>query len=78
MFCPPEFDVDGRYHAKPATVWSLGILLFVMVCGYFPDDKDLHMISKNDWSNPDLSQGEVFIKEQRLTVGALIIKIYII
>uniref|UniRef100_A0A8C1JZR7 non-specific serine/threonine protein kinase n=1 Tax=Cyprinus carpio TaxID=7962 RepID=A0A8C1JZR7_CYPCA len=44
MFCPPEFDVDGRYHAKPATVWSLGILLFVMVCGYFPDDKDLHMI----------------------------------
>ncbi|XP_016358946.1 serine/threonine-protein kinase pim-1-like [Sinocyclocheilus anshuiensis] len=56
MFCPPEFDVDGRYHAKPATVWSLGILLFVMVCGYFPDDKDLHMISKNDWSNPDLSQ----------------------
>lgn len=78
MFCPPEFDVDGMYHAKPATVWSLGILLFVMVCGYFPDDKDLHMISKNDWSNPDLSQGEVFIKEQRLTVGALIIKIYII
>ncbi|RXN15211.1 serine threonine- kinase pim-1-like protein [Labeo rohita] len=56
MFCPPEFDVDGRYHAKPATVWSLGILLFVMVCGYYPDDKDLHMISKNDWSNPDLSQ----------------------
>uniref|UniRef100_A0A672MYN3 Serine/threonine-protein kinase n=1 Tax=Sinocyclocheilus grahami TaxID=75366 RepID=A0A672MYN3_SINGR len=44
MFCPPEFDVDGRYHAKPATVWSIGILLFVMVCG------------KNDWSNTDLSQ----------------------
>ncbi|RXN06071.1 serine threonine- kinase pim-1-like protein [Labeo rohita] len=56
MFCPPEFDVDGRYHAKPATVWSLGILLFVMVCGSYPDDKDLHMISKNDWSNPDPSQ----------------------
>ncbi|RXN02375.1 serine threonine- kinase pim-1-like protein [Labeo rohita] len=56
MFCPPEFDVDDRYHAKPATVWSLGILLFVMVCGFYPDDKDLHVISKNDWSNPDLSQ----------------------
>ncbi|XP_042582807.1 serine/threonine-protein kinase pim-2-like [Cyprinus carpio] len=56
MFCPPEFDVDGRYYAKTATVWSLGILLFVMVCGYYPDDKDLQMISKNEWSKPDLSQ----------------------
>ncbi|KAF4111224.1 hypothetical protein G5714_008255 [Onychostoma macrolepis] len=56
MFCPPEFNVNGRYYAKPATVWSLGILLFVMVCGYYPDDKDLHMISKNEWSKPDLSQ----------------------
>ncbi|XP_016375610.1 serine/threonine-protein kinase pim-2-like [Sinocyclocheilus rhinocerous] len=56
MFCPPEFDVDGRYHAKPATVWSLGFLLFVMLYGYYPDDKDLHRISKKDWSEPDLSQ----------------------
>uniref|UniRef100_A0A8C1JNM9 non-specific serine/threonine protein kinase n=1 Tax=Cyprinus carpio TaxID=7962 RepID=A0A8C1JNM9_CYPCA len=56
MFCPPEFDVDGRYHAKPATVWSLGFLLFVMLYGYYPDDKDLHRISENDWSEPDLSQ----------------------
>uniref|UniRef100_A0A8C1T6I6 non-specific serine/threonine protein kinase n=1 Tax=Cyprinus carpio TaxID=7962 RepID=A0A8C1T6I6_CYPCA len=56
MFCPPEFDVDGRYHAKPATVWSLGFLLFMMLYGYYPDDKDLHRISENDWSEPDLSQ----------------------
>uniref|UniRef100_A0A8C1AG76 non-specific serine/threonine protein kinase n=1 Tax=Cyprinus carpio carpio TaxID=630221 RepID=A0A8C1AG76_CYPCA len=56
MFCPPEFDVDGRYHAKPATVWSLGFLLFVMLYGYYPDDRDLHRISEKDWSEPDLSQ----------------------
>ncbi|XP_026122126.1 serine/threonine-protein kinase pim-1-like [Carassius auratus] len=56
MYCPPEFYVDGGYYAKPATVWSLGILLFVMVCGYYPDDKDLQMISKNEWSKSDLSQ----------------------
>ncbi|KAF4116720.1 hypothetical protein G5714_004209 [Onychostoma macrolepis] len=49
-----EFDVDGKYHAKPVTVWSLGMLLFVMVCGYCPDEKDLHRISKNEWS--DLSR----------------------
>ncbi|KAL0164917.1 hypothetical protein M9458_040670, partial [Cirrhinus mrigala] len=54
MFCPPEFNVDGRYHAKPATVWSLGILLFVMVCGYYPDEEDLNRINKDDWSIPEL------------------------
>ncbi|KAF4103080.1 hypothetical protein G5714_015963 [Onychostoma macrolepis] len=40
IFCPPEFDVNGKYHAKLVTVWSLGILLFVMVCGYYADEKD--------------------------------------
>ncbi|XP_067310525.1 uncharacterized protein [Pseudorasbora parva] len=54
--CPPEYEADGRYHAKPATVWSLGILLFIMVCGYYPSCHDLHMIRENDWSKPDLSQ----------------------
>ncbi|RXN06199.1 inositol-trisphosphate 3-kinase B-like protein [Labeo rohita] len=68
MFCPPEFSVDSRYHAKPATVWSLGILLFVMVCGYYPEDEDLNRIKNNDWSIPELSQGEIFCKEQRWTI----------
>ncbi len=45
MFCPPEFDVDEKYHAKPVTVWSLGMPLFVMVCGYYPNETDLHRIT---------------------------------
>ncbi|KAL6489125.1 hypothetical protein MHYP_G00028660 [Metynnis hypsauchen] len=44
-YCPPEFLLEERYHAGPATVWSLGVLMFRMVCGYLPfatDDGALH------------------------------------
>ncbi|XP_036430946.1 serine/threonine-protein kinase pim-1-like [Colossoma macropomum] len=33
-YCPPEFFATGKYRADPATVWSLGVLLFRMVGGY--------------------------------------------
>ncbi|KAK9969137.1 hypothetical protein ABG768_027337 [Culter alburnus] len=56
VYCPPEYDVNGGYHAKPATVWSLGILLFAAVCGYYPSDNDLRMISEDEWCKPGLSQ----------------------
>ncbi|XP_016422307.1 serine/threonine-protein kinase pim-3-like [Sinocyclocheilus rhinocerous] len=55
-YCPPEVTVNGRYHAKPRTVWSLGILLFMMVCEYYPTDHDLDLISKKSWTRPGLSQ----------------------
>ncbi|ROL46377.1 Serine/threonine-protein kinase pim-2 [Anabarilius grahami] len=38
-----KYHVNGGYHAKPATVWSLWILLFATVCGYYPSDNDLRM-----------------------------------
>ncbi|KAG1925000.1 serine/threonine-protein kinase pim-2-like [Pimephales promelas] len=67
VYCPPEVEVYGKYYAKPTTVWSLGILLFAMVCGSYPSDSDLYMINANIWSSPGLSQGEIFIQEQRRT-----------
>ncbi|XP_048050290.1 serine/threonine-protein kinase GRIK2-like isoform X2 [Megalobrama amblycephala] len=56
VYCPPEYHVNGGYHAKPATVWSLGILLFATVCGYYPSYDDLLMISEDKWCEPGLSQ----------------------
>ncbi|ROL50430.1 Serine/threonine-protein kinase pim-2 [Anabarilius grahami] len=56
VYCPPEYHVNGGYHAKPGTVWSLGILPFATVCGYYPSDSDLRMISEDKWCKPGLSQ----------------------
>ncbi|KAK9964117.1 hypothetical protein ABG768_005316 [Culter alburnus] len=37
IYAPPEaFHRTSRFHAKPATVYSLGILLFVMLFGKYP------------------------------------------
>ncbi|XP_036430982.1 serine/threonine-protein kinase pim-1-like [Colossoma macropomum] len=44
-FCPPECFLEKRYHADPATVWSLGVLLFRMVCGYLPFNETLDIIA---------------------------------
>ncbi|XP_039505728.1 serine/threonine-protein kinase pim-2-like isoform X2 [Pimephales promelas] len=55
-YCPPEFDAFHRYHAKPATVWSLGMLLFQMVCGGYPEPEEHLMINDDIWSERHLSK----------------------
>uniref|UniRef100_A0A8C3VFX3 Serine/threonine-protein kinase n=1 Tax=Catharus ustulatus TaxID=91951 RepID=A0A8C3VFX3_CATUS len=35
-YFPPEWILFGCYHGQPATIWTLGILLYQLVCRHLP------------------------------------------
>ncbi|KAI7811311.1 putative serine/threonine-protein kinase pim-2-like [Triplophysa rosa] len=51
VYCPPELNIRGSYYAEPATVWSLGILLFRQVMGRYPNKTDHAKFAKDRWSS---------------------------
>ncbi|XP_021329732.3 serine/threonine-protein kinase pim-1-like [Danio rerio] len=55
-YCPPEFRSSGRYYGKAATVWSLGVLLYELLCGEPPKHSDLDLTDERIWIKPGLSK----------------------
>ncbi|XP_033891899.3 maternal embryonic leucine zipper kinase isoform X1 [Acipenser ruthenus] len=73
-YAAPELIQGKAYIGSEADIWSMGVLLYALLCGYLPFDDDNVMIlykkiSRGEYDNPNwLSPGTVILLSQMMQV----------
>ncbi|XP_077427011.1 maternal embryonic leucine zipper kinase [Vanacampus margaritifer] len=73
-YAAPELIQGKAYIGSEADVWSMGVLLFALLCGYLPFDDDNCMvlyrkIMRGQYDNPSwLSTGSILLLNQMMQV----------
>ncbi|XP_062865176.1 serine/threonine-protein kinase pim-1-like [Trichomycterus rosablanca] len=81
VYSPPEWITKKKYYGCPATVWSLGVLLFFLVCGRLPFRSKKEITKGQLVYKPGVSHACCHLTEQclkkkpskRLTLGQILL-----